>query len=131
MGRFFSISLFAALISNAFVFAQKQTPNPIRLLVQETRVIAPFISNELPTTSESGSSAPVTMHVYNNMSSNYLTLEVLGASKVMEFQLINEDGQEMYSGTIRGTQLVEIESWPTGTYYFLCGSKREKIDLTK
>jgi hypothetical protein len=71
------------------------------------------------------------MYVYNNPSSNYLVLEVLGASQAMKFQLINAQGEEMYSGTIRGTQLIETESWPVGTYYFLCGTKRETVYVTR
>lgn len=130
MGRFISISLvLVAVISNTFIFAQKYVPIPMRMLVQETALVsAPFMFNELPKADEAST---ITINVYNNANSNYLMLEVLGASKLMSFQLTNAQGEEMYSGAISGTQLVETESWPAGTYYFLCGNKRETIDLTK
>ncbi len=133
MARFISISFVLIVISNTFIFAQKYVPVPMRMLVQETVLVAaPFISSkELPKAVDADQLATVTINVYNNANSNYLMLEVLGASKAMEFQLTNAHGEEMYSGAILGTQLVETESWPAGTYYFFCGEKREKIDLTK
>lgn len=131
MARFISLSLIA-IISNTFIFAQKHVPIPMRMLVQETVLAAnPFANDELPKTADADKATAVSMYVYNNPSSNYLVLEVLGASQVMKFQLINTQGEEMYSGTIRGTQLIETETWPAGTYYFLCGKKRETIYVTK
>ncbi|TSJ41172.1 hypothetical protein [Fluviicola chungangensis] len=131
MGRFISISLVAIIISNTVVFAQKHEPVPMRMLLQETVLFAiPFSSEEMVRTDVDQLSA-VTINIYNNVNSNYLTLEVLGASKVMTFQLLNAEGQEMYAGEILGTQLVETQSWPAGTYYLLCGTKRETIDLIK
>jgi hypothetical protein len=132
MGRFISISLVAVLISNTVVLAQKYMPLPVRMFDQETALVAtPFIQNDLPKTTKAEQAANVTIHIYNYTNSNYLTLEVLGASEAMTFQLINSQGQEMYSGTIRGTQLIEKESWPDGTYYLLCGSKRETLYVSK
>lgn len=133
MARFISISLsLAAIISNMFIFAQKHAPIPMRMLVQETVLAAaPFSYNELPEAAAADRAVAVTMHVYNNSGSNYLLLEVVGASKAMAFRLVNAQGEEIYSGTIRGTQLIETETWPAGTYYFLCGTKRETIDVTK
>lgn len=131
MARFISIVLIA-IISNTFVFAQKHAPIPMRLLVQETVLAAnPFISDEFTKTAVPDKITSVSMYVYNNPSSNYLVVEVLGASQTMKFQLINTQGEEMYSGTIRGTQLIETESWPVGTYYFLCGTKRETVYVTR
>lgn len=132
MGRFFSISL-VLVISNTFLFAQKYGPVPMRMLVQETALVTPFIYEDegLLKAADANQSTPIAMHIYSYANSNYLTLEVLGASKALEFQLINAQGKEMYSGAILGTQLIETESWPTGTYYFLCGTKRETIYISK
>lgn len=132
MARFISISL-VLIISNTFIFAQKYGPVPMRMLVQETGLVTPFVYEDdgLLRAAEVDRSAAVTMHIYNNPNSNYLTLEVLGASKTMPFQLVNTQGEEVYSGSILGTQLIETESWPAGTYYFLCGTKRETIYITK
>jgi hypothetical protein len=131
MARFISISLVVAVICNTLIFAQKHGPIPIRMLEKEIAMNAtPWMSSELVKTTGEDHTTAVAMHVYHNTSSHYLVLEVLGASKVMAFQLINEEGKEIYSGAIRGTQLVETESWPAGTYYFLCGTKREQIDIS-
>ncbi|WP_430403063.1 hypothetical protein [Fluviicola sp.] len=132
MARFISISL-VLIISNTFIFAQKYGLIPMRMLVQETGLVTPFVYEDegLLRTAEADRASAVTMHLYNNANSNYLMVEILGASKVMPFQLVNTQGEEVYSGSILGTQLIETESWPAGTYYFLCGTKRETIYITK
>jgi hypothetical protein len=123
MARFVSISLVAVVLGNMFAFAQKYEPVPMCTFVQEEVPV-----NEGTAVS---SAVSVTMHSYSYVNSNYLTLEVLGVPQPMPFQLINSQGKEMYSGSIRGTQLVETESWPAGTYYFICGNKRETIYISK
>ena len=102
MARFVSISLVAVVLGNMFAFAQKYEPVPMCTFVQE----------EVPVNEGTAVSsvASVTMHSYSYVNSNYLTLEVLGVPQPMPFQLINSQGKEMYSGSIRGTQLVETES---------------------
>ena len=132
MARFISISL-VLIISNTFIFAQKYGLIPMRMLVQETGLVTPFVYEDegLLRAVEADKAAAITMHIYNNPNSNYLMVEVLGASKVMPFQLIDSQGKEMYSGSILGTQLIETETWPAGTYYFICGTKRETIYVTK
>lgn len=132
MARFISIGL-VLIISNTFIFAQKYGLVPMRMLVQETGLVTPFVYEDegLFSAAETDRSTAVTMHIYNNANSNYLMVEVLGASKVMPFQLVNTQGEEIYSGSILGTQLIETESWPAGTYYFLCGAKRETLYITK
>lgn len=132
MGRFISISL-VLVISNTFVFAQKYGSVSMRMLVQETALVTPFIYEDdgFLKAVIADQTTPITTHIYSYANSNYLTLEVSGASKAMEFQLINDQGKEMYSGAILGTQLIETESWPAGTYHFLCGTKRETIYLSK
>lgn len=127
MARFVSISLVVVVLSNMFVFAQKYEPVPMCLFVQETGLA---IDQSVPGEAVD-QSASVTMNIYSYVYSNYLTLEVLDAPQAMPFKLINTQGQEMYSGTIRGTQLVETESWPAGTYYFICGNKRETLYISK
>jgi hypothetical protein len=132
MARLISISLVAAVISNLFVFAQKNESVPMRMLVQESVLTSvPFVYDGLGETAEAEKTSSVTMHVDNTANSNYLMVEVQGAPQAMPFQLMNSQGKEVYSGSIRGTQLVDTESWPAGTYYFLCGTKRETIYITK
>jgi hypothetical protein len=132
MARLISLSL-VLIISNTFIFAQKYGLIPMRMLVQETGLVTPFVYEDegLLRTAEADRAATVTMHIYNNANSNYLMVEVLGASKAMPFQLIDTQGKEVYSGSILGTQMIETESWPAGTYYFICGTKRETIYVTK
>lgn len=129
MARFLSISLVAVVISNLFAFAQKYEPVPMCLFVQETDLDnASLPDGSLET---SGQAAPMTLNIHNTFNSNYLTLEVFGLSKAVPFQLINAQGAEMYAGTISGTQLIETESWPVGTYYFLCGNRRETVYIMR
>lgn len=132
MARLISIGL-VLIISNTFIFAQKYGLVPMRMLVEETGLVTPFVYEDegLLRMTETDRATAVTMHIYNNANSNYLMVEVLGASKVIPFQLVNTQGEEIYSGSILGTQLIETESWPAGTYYFLCGAKRETIYITK
>lgn len=131
MARFIFISFLVA-ISNTVIFAQKFLPIPMRMFVEETALVTtPFIQSEPPKTVIADQPSGITVYVYNNASSNYVMLEVLGASQLMPFQLINSQGEEMYSGSIRGTQLIETESWPVGTYYLLCGTKRETLYVSK
>jgi hypothetical protein len=106
------------------VFAQKYEPVPMCLFVQETALDNSAYSVDPLETSGTGKSASITLNIHNTFNSNYLTLEVFGLSKAIPFQVINTQGEEMYSGTISGTQLIETESWPVGTYYFLCGNRR-------
>lgn len=131
MARFIFISFLVA-ISNTVIFAQKFLPIPMRMFVEETALVTtPFIQSEPTKTVIADQPSGITVYVYNNASSNYVMLEVLGASQLMPFQLINSQGEEMYSGSIRGTQLIETESWPVGTYYLLCGTKRETLYVSK
>ena len=126
MARFiFSISLAVVVINSMFAFSQKYEPIPVCKLVDETALLenAPSSFSETPSSS-------VTVNIYSNFNSNYLTLEVV-TPKAVPFQLVNAQGYEMYSGTIRGTQLIETELWPQGTYYFLCGTKRETIYIMR
>jgi hypothetical protein len=129
MARFISFSLAVVVISNMFAFAQKYEPVPMCLFVQETTPDHAY-SGELSEASDK--SASLTMNIHNTFNSNYLTLEIIGGTaKAMPFELVNAQGEEMYSGTISGTQLIETESWPVGTYYFRCGSKRETIYIMR
>ena len=129
MARFISFGLVVVVISNMVAFAQKYEPVPMCLFVQET-ALDPFSSGELSASNDQ--SAFLTMNIHNTYNSNYLTLEVIGeAVKAIPFELVNAQGEEMYSGTISGTQLIETESWPVGTYYFRCGSKRETIYIMR
>lgn len=124
MARFISsISLAVVVINSLFAFSQKYEPIPVCKLVDETALLENAPSVE--TTSSS-----VTVTIYSNFNSNYLTLEVI-TPKAVPFQLVNAQGMEMYSGTIRGTQLIETELWPAGTYYLLCGTRRETIYILK
>ena len=124
MARFISsISLAVVVINSMFAFSQKYEPIPVCKLVDETALLENAPSVE--TTSSS-----VTVTIYSNFNSNYLTLEVV-TPKAVPFQLVNAQGMEMYSGTIRGTQLIETELWPAGTYYLLCGTKRETIYIMR
>jgi hypothetical protein len=130
MARFISIILAVVVISNMFAFAQKYEPVPMCLFVQEETALDQAYSGELSEANDQ--SASLTMNIHNTFNSNYLTLEVIGgAPKAMPFELVNAQGEEMYSGTISGTQLIETESWPVGTYYFRCGSKRETIYIMR
>ena len=120
MARFiFSFSLAIVVISNTFVFSQKYEPIPMCMLVDETVLLE----------SEAAVS-PMAVNIYSNFNSNYLTLEVL-SPKALPFKLVNSRGDEVYAGSISGTQLIETESWPVGTYYFLCGTKRETVYITR
>lgn len=131
MARFISISLAVVVMSNLFAFAQKYEPVPMCLFVQENLPENQPYSSELSSGTED-QSASLTMNIHSTFNSNYLTLEVIGgAPKAMPFDLVNAQGEEMYSGTISGTQLIETESWPVGTYYFRCGSKRETIYILR
>lgn len=130
MARFVSISLAVVVISNMFAFAQKYEPVPMCLFVQENLPENQSYSAELSGITDQ--SAFLTMNIHSTFNSNYLTLEVIGgAPKAMPFELVNAQGEEMYSGTISGTQLIETESWPVGTYYFRCGSKRETVYIMR
>ncbi len=126
MARFiFTISLAVVLINNMFAFSQKQKYEPIQMcmLVDETNLL----ENAGAVTSVTSTMA---VNIYSNFNSNYLTLEVI-TPKPVQFQLVDNRGEEVYSGTISGTQLIETESWPVGTYYFVSGTKREKIYITR
>jgi hypothetical protein len=132
MARFISLSLVVVCFVNSLLFAQKHVPIPVRLLLQETTLIAtPWNSPNSDITFDVPEYTRVSMHVYANPSSNYLVVEVLGSTQVMEFRIVTAQGEEMYSGTIRGTQMIETETWPAGTYYFVCGSRMEPIHLSK
>jgi hypothetical protein len=121
MARFiFSISFLVVLVNSMFVFSQKYEPIQMCMLVDETTLF----ENAEPAVS------PMAVNIYSNFNSNYLTLEVI-APKAVPFQLVDTSGEEVYSGTISGTQLIETESWPVGTYYFVSGTKREKIYITR
>ncbi len=125
MARFiFSISLAVVVINSMFAFSQKYEPIPVCKLVDETALLenAPDVNGT--------SASSMTINIHNNFNSNYLTLEVV-TPKAVPFQLVNAQGNEMYSGTIRGTQLIETALWPAGTYYLLCGLKRETIYISK
>ena len=129
MARFISLSLAVVVVSNMFTFAQKYEPVPMCLFVQET-AYDQFHSGEVSGSNDQ--SASLTMNIHNTYNSNYLTLEIIGGTaKALPFELVNAQGEEMYSGTISGTQLIETESWPVGTYYFRCGSKRETIYIMR
>lgn len=129
MARFISFSLAVVVISNMFAWAQKYEPVPMCLFVQET-TLDPVYSDEFSGSDDQ--SAFLTMNIHSTFNSNYLTLELIGGTaKAMPFELVNAQGEEMYSGTISGTQLIETESWPVGTYYFRCGSKRETIYIMR
>lgn len=129
MARLISFSLAVVVISNMFAFAQKYEPVPMCLFVQETAFDQAYSGNSSEANDQS---AFLTMNIHSTFNSNYLTLEVIGgAAKAMPFELVNAQGEEMYSGTISGTQLIETESWPVGTYYFRCGSKRETIYIMR
>ncbi|WP_343634177.1 hypothetical protein [Fluviicola sp.] len=129
MARFLSISLVAVVISNLFAFAQKYEPVPMCLFVQESDLENQSFSDGSLETADKA--APMTLNIHNTFNSNYLTLEVFGLSKAVPFQLVNSQGVEMYTGTISGTQLIETESWPAGTYYFLCGNRRETVYIMR
>ncbi|MGV3612405.1 MAG: hypothetical protein ACO1N0_15710 [Fluviicola sp.] len=121
MARFIvSISLLVVLSNSLFVFSQKYEPIQMCMLVDETTLL----ENTEAVTS------PMTVNIYSNFNSNYLTLEV-HTPKAIPFQLVSSSGEEVYSGTISGTQLIETESWPVGTYYFVSGTKRERIYITR
>jgi len=126
MARFiFSISFAVAVINSMFAFSQKYEPIPVCKLVDETALL-----ENAPSAFSETSASSVTVTIYSNFNSNYLTIEVV-TPKAVPFQLVNMQGGEMYSGSIRGTQLIETESWPVGTYYFLCGSRRETVYITR
>lgn len=121
MERFiFSISLVVVLVNNMFGFSQKYEPIPMCMLVDESTLLE----------NVERAASPMAVNIYSNFNSNYLTLEVQ-APKAVPFQLVNSRGEEVYSGTINGTQLIETESWPVGTYYFVSGTTRERIYITR
>ncbi len=62
---------------------------------------------------------------------DYLSLEVSGSKELTSFQFLDPTGKEMYSGAVRGIQIIDTSTWPTGTYYLNCGNKRETIYIMK
>lgn len=79
----------------------------------------------------SGDSNPTCLVVHSSPNSDYITLEQLGDKKVQTFQIFGMDGKEVYQGRISGTQLIEVSTWNSGTYYVICGAQREKILVSR
>lgn len=70
--------------------------------------------------------------VRSSPNSDYITLELAGGGKSsVPFEIFGLDGNEMYQGKISGTQLIEVSTWPSGTYFVICGSQREKMIVHK
>lgn len=65
--------------------------------------------------------------VRSSPNSDYITLELTGDGKSISFEIFGMDGKEVYQGKISGTQLIEVSTWPSGTYFVICGSHREKL----
>jgi len=64
--------------------------------------------------------------------SDYITLELAGDGKsVVPFEVYGLDGQAIYEGRISGTQLLEVSTWKSGTYFVVCGLQREKLIVNR
>lgn len=69
--------------------------------------------------------------VRSSPNSDYITLELAGGGKSVPFEIFGLDGNEVYEGKISGTQLIEVSTWPSGTYFVICGTQREKLLVHK
>lgn len=82
----------------------------------------------LPVSGESNSTFLV---VHSSPNSDYITLELLEVKQAQSFQIFGSDGKEVYQGRISGTQLIEVSTWNSGTYYVICGAQREKLSVSR
>ncbi len=76
-------------------------------------------------------STPTSLIVRSSPHSDYITLELLGGIQAVSFEIYGMDGKEVYQGRINGTQLIEVSTWPSGTYFVICGLQREKLIINK
>lgn len=129
MKRFIAFSFFAAtLLSSATTFGQKHQVVENRYFEQESN---PTLNETENTAEYAAEKNKLSVNVDSYPSSNYLAIEILGAKAATDFKITNEQGKLMYSGSIQGMQLIDIESWEPGTYTFLCGSKLEHIYVNR
>lgn len=91
------------------------------LLIAQSSV--PVSSEEINT--------PTSLIVRSSPYSDYITLELPGSDQAVSFEIYGMDGKEVYAGRIRGLQLIEVSTWPSGTYFVICGLQREKLIVNK
>ena len=120
MKRISYISIIFLFVGQS-LFAQNQTEESANLLAQEQ-------SNEFESTE---THQKFSIDVICTPNTDYLSLEVSGTKELTSFQFLDQTGKEMYSGAVRGIQIIDTSTWPTGTYYLNCGNKRETIYIMK
>ncbi|MNV08222.1 hypothetical protein D3C71_986840 [compost metagenome] len=79
----------------------------------------------------SGDSNLTSLVIRSSPNSDYILLELTGDKKARPFQIFGMDGKEVYQGRISGTQLIDVSTWNSGTYFVIYGSQREKLMLSK
>lgn len=85
----------------------------------------------LPVSLEEISIPTASLIVRSSPHSDYITLELPQSIQAVSFEIYGMDGKEVYQGRINGTQLIEVSTWPSGTYFVICGMQREKLIVSK
>lgn len=74
---------------------------------------------------------PTSIIVRSSPNTDYITLELSQNRESIAFEIYGMDGKEVYVGKISGTQIIETSTWPSGTYFVICGLQREKFIVSK
>lgn len=118
MGRLAFFTVLVVLM-NQTVFAQNQQVVPMSHLVQDENDATNFAT------------AKTAISINYTPNSEYLSIEVLGSDALTTFHFLSASGKEMYRGSGRGFQLIDVSTWPNGSYYLISNGKSEQIYISK